>query len=68
MAKRYIEAVYDTTITSAVTLKALMDTAPENYPIGGMYVIAHTGTGTGLLFIVTANSGTAVTLGTVTVT
>ena len=68
MAKAYVHRVLDTNITSAVTLKALMDTAPANYPIGGIYVIGHSGTGSGLAFIVTANSGTAVTLGTITVT
>jgi hypothetical protein len=62
MGKRYIHTVDDTGITNAAGLKAVADTNPAMYPVGAMYVLTN-----GVLLIVTANSGTAVTFGTVTV-
>lgn len=62
MSKRYVHAVEDTGITNAAGLKAVADTNPGAYPVGGLYVLTN-----GVLLIVTANSGSAVTLGTVTV-
>lgn len=63
MSKRYIHTVSDATITNAAGLKAVADTNPDAYPVGGIYVLTN-----GVALIVTANSGTAVTFGTFTVT
>lgn len=63
MSKRYIHVVDDAAITTEIALKALMDANPANYPVGGCYVLQN-----GLVIFVTTNNGTAVTLGTVTVT
>ena len=62
MAKRYIHKVDNASITNAAGLKAVADTQPKNYPVGSIYVLDN-----GVLLMVTANTGTAVTFGTFTV-
>lgn len=62
MSKRYISTIDDPSIVTAANLKALADTNPAMYPVGGQYV-----TVLGVLLTVTANTGTVVTVGTVTV-
>ena len=62
MSKRYIHTVDDVAITNAAELKAIADQNPSSYPVGAMYVLV-----SGVFLAVTANTGTAVTVGTVTV-
>lgn len=62
MSKRYIHTVDDTSITNAAGLKAVADTNPKAYPVGAHYVLTN-----GVILAVTANDGSAVTIGTVTV-
>ena len=62
MSKRYIHTVDDPAITTAALFKALADENPASYPVGGLYVLAN-----GTYLAITANSGTAVTVGEVTV-
>ena len=62
MSKRYIHTIDDDTIEDAAGLKAVADENPLQYPVGGLYVAAN-----GVLLQVTANDGSAVTVGTVTV-
>jgi hypothetical protein len=61
MSKRYIHGVEDVAITNAAELKAVADTNPSAYLVGGLYSLPN-----GVLCIVSANSGTAVTVLTVT--
>jgi hypothetical protein len=63
MSKRYIHTVDDVGIATAANLKTVADTNPAAYPVGGIYVLTN-----GVVLVITANSGTAVTVGTVTVT
>ena len=62
MSKAYIHRVHDAAITNAAGLKAVADTNPAAYPVGEVYALTN-----GVLLVVTANTGTAVTFGTVTV-
>lgn len=62
MTKRYIHTVDDAGITDAAGFKAVADSNPLQYPVGGQYVLVN-----GVLLTITANSGTAVTVGTVTI-
>ncbi len=62
MSKRYIHKVDDVAITNAAGLKAVADLNPDMYPVGSVYVLTN-----GVFLLVTVNSGTAVTFGTVTV-
>ena len=62
MSKRYIHLVDDETITDAAGLKAVADANPDAYPVGAHYSLQN-----GVQLVVTANDGSAVTIGTVTV-
>jgi hypothetical protein len=62
MGKRYIHTVDDAGVTNAATFKTMADKNPTAYPKGGIYALAN-----GVLIVVTANSGSAVTAGTITV-
>ena len=59
--KKYIHGVDDVAITTAAELKAVADTNPAAYPIGGIYALQN-----GVLVVVTANDGAAVTILTIT--
>jgi hypothetical protein len=63
MSKRYIHLVDDDAITTGALLKAMMETNPTAYPVGGHYALLN-----GLQCVVQVNDGTTVTVGTVTVT
>ena len=57
MSKGYTHVLDDTTITDGAGLKALADTNPAAYPVGGIYVLTN-----GLYFGVSVNDGAAVTV------
>lgn len=61
MSKRYIHALEDDSITDAAGLKAIADTNPAVYPVGGIYVLTN-----GVYLVISANDGTAVTVLTIT--
>jgi hypothetical protein len=61
MSKRYLHYVDDAAITTAAQLKAVADTNPAEYLVGGIYALPN-----GVLCNITANSGTAVTILTIT--
>ena len=63
MSKRYVHQVNDVTITTGALLKAEAELNPDQYPIGGHYMLLN-----GLFCIIQVNDGTTVTVGTVTVT
>jgi len=60
MSKRYIHLRED--LANLAALQAAADANPLAYPKGGQYMLAD-----GALCTVTANDGTTVTIGTVTV-
>ena len=63
MSKRYIELVDDSDITTGILLKALAETNPDAYPVGGAYILLN-----GTLCTIKVNDGTTVTVNTVTQT
>lgn len=64
MSKRYVHTVDNAAATDAATFKTLVaDENPLSYPVGALYVLLN-----GVMLIVTANDGTSVTIGTITVT
>ena len=63
MSKRYVHLVDDAAITTGALLKALAETNPDAYLVGGIYMLLN-----GLICTITVNDGTTVTVSTVTVT
>jgi len=63
MSKRYIHLVDNSDITTGILFKALAETNPDAYPVGGIYMLLN-----GVMLVVTVNDGTTVTVSTVTVT
>jgi hypothetical protein len=61
MSKRYLHYVDNVAVTNAAELKAIADTNPAEYPVGGIYALPN-----GVLCNVTANDGSAVTISTIT--
>ena len=61
--KLYIHKLADAAIVTAANLKTVADTNPSQYPVGAEYV-----TVAGVRLVITANTGSAVTVKTVTVT
>ena len=62
MSKRYIHTVDDAEVTTGILFKALAEDNPTQYPVGGVYILQN-----GVMLVVTANTGTVVTVSTVTV-
>ena len=62
MSKRYIHTVDDAGITTGILFKAMAEENATQYPVGGIYILEN-----GTMLVVTANTGTVVTVSTVTV-